>query len=111
MKSVRSYLAVAAPLSAILAVGICGVNTSSAPAGLPDSAPAASAVRAGDDSGWGRVVTEGDSGWGRVVTAGDDSGWGRVVAAGDDGDSGWGRTDTAAAVPTAAGDNGVSGSI
>ncbi|MFD8263140.1 hypothetical protein ACFV19_30485 [Streptomyces griseoluteus] len=68
MKSVRSYLAIAAPLSAILAVGICGVTAP--PPAVGPQAPA-SAVRA-DDSGWGRVVTDDDSGWGRAATAGGD---------------------------------------
>ncbi|MEU9395655.1 hypothetical protein AB0D86_37360 [Streptomyces sp. NPDC048324] len=134
MRSVRSYLAVVAPLSAILAVGICGMHTSSAPAGLPGSVPTASVVQAGDDgdsgwgrkvaaaggdddSGWGHKVTaaggDGDSGWGHKATAaGDDgdSGWGRrATAAVDDGDSGWGRGITAATVAKAGDDNAVSG--
>ncbi|MGW3095090.1 hypothetical protein ACWDCC_16785 [Streptomyces sp. NPDC001102] len=134
MRSVRSYLAVVAPLSAIFAVGICGMNASSAPAGLPGSVPTASVVRAGDDgdSGWGRKVAavggDDDSGWGHKVTAAGsdgDSGWGhKATAAGDDGDSGWGHKATAAvddgdsgwgrgitaAMPVEAGDdNAVSG--
>ncbi|MCL6673336.1 hypothetical protein [Streptomyces panaciradicis] len=134
MRSVRSYLAVVAPLSAIFAVGICGMHASSAPAGLPGSVPTASVVRAGDDgdSGWGRKVTaaggdddsgwghkvtaaggDGDSGWGHKATAaGDDgdSGWGRrATASVDDGDSGWGRGITAATVAEAGDDNAVSG--
>ncbi|MFI8193408.1 hypothetical protein ACIF8T_32325 [Streptomyces sp. NPDC085946] len=71
MRTVRSRLAIAAPLIAVFAIGLCGVHASSAPAGSPTSVTAA---RTDDDSGWGRSADaaaavaspddNGDSGWG-----------------------------------------------
>jgi hypothetical protein len=82
MRTVRSYLAIAAPLTAVFAVGLCGVHTSSAPAGFAASMTAASAVRTDGDGGRGGSDTTPDE---------DDSGWGRsATAPGDNGDSGWG---------------------
>ena len=74
MRTVRSYLAVAAPLTAVFAVGLCAVHTFSAPSGLPAAMTTASAVRTDGDSGWSRSAT--------VVAA--------VTSTDDHGDSGWG---------------------
>ncbi|CAL9655618.1 hypothetical protein [Streptomyces sp. Tu 3180] len=73
MKPVRPHLAIAAPLAAVLAVGLFGVHASCAPADSPALTTAASAA-----------PTDGDSGWGRSATAT------AAVTADDDNDSGWG---------------------
>ncbi|MER6441347.1 hypothetical protein ABT275_33950, partial [Streptomyces sp. NPDC001185] len=98
MKSPRSRLVALAPLSAIIAVGLCGVQVATSQGVRPTSVTATAAAERDGDSGWGRQApandeevtltgTDGDSGWGRQAPANDEE----VTPTGTDGDSGWGR--------------------
>ncbi|MGW2640687.1 hypothetical protein [Streptomyces sp. NPDC001348] len=115
MKSLRTRLVVLAQLSAVIAVGLCGVQAASSQNARPVSVAAASDAGQDGDSGWGRTApaggaavtaagTDGDSGWGHRITTNE-----TVTAAGTDGDSGWGRRATTAQAVTTADRDGDSG--